>query len=93
MRLLVAILFLTTLCCAPEKKPNTNIECVPYFSFDHLDHYHLRIRQSEIRKLMDKPSLTSSETELLSFLQSEDPMTLGDTLVFANLEGVGFKKS
>lgn len=67
--------------------------CKPYFEFDEVVHYKIKISEKEIVKLIIKENRNKNEENLYLIVSSTfSPKSLNDTSVIANLVKIGFKK-
>lgn len=82
--ILLAFLSLSLLSCTHKKKE--------YFDFDQVDHYSIKIDDTEIFELNDNPSskLDFLKNEIIS---SDAPQDISDLHFIDKLEEMGFKKS
>lgn len=75
--------------------PNTvNKEnCKPYFEFDEVVHYKIKISEKEIVKLDTNKNRTKDEEDLYFVVSNPNtPKSINDTLFVENLVRIGYKK-
>ncbi len=67
--------------------------CKPYFEFDEVIHYKIKIAEKDIVKLIVKENRNKNEENLYRIVSSTfSPKSLNDTSVISNLVEIGFKK-
>jgi hypothetical protein len=95
--IMFALIMFFMFCC--HKKPHhqatddkKGADCQPFFAFDHLDHYQIKIADDSISNLREKENLNDAESRLLDILQSDSSMTIADTATFIDLHALGYTK-
>lgn len=73
-----------------NSKPKTN--CKPYFEFDAIEHYSIKISVEEEMRLMERDSLSLHELQLNDVLFQRKPARLVDSSLLLNIEQIGFVK-
>jgi len=80
--------------CSDNKLPalENDVEKVYYFDFDEVDHYNIRISESDLYELSDD---TQNKKNVLKveLLQDNIPRDISDTGFVAKLEKMGFEKT
>jgi hypothetical protein len=73
-----------------NSKPKTN--CKPYFEFDAIEHYSIKISFEDEMRLMERDSLSLDELKLNDVLFQRKPARLVDSSLLLNLQKIGFVK-
>ncbi len=79
-----------------SKKTETtesNLDCKPYFEFDQVEHYFLKIDEDKIWEMEEKKNRTEKENKQLELLIQHTPDKLSDTIFIKDLEKIDFVKS
>lgn len=103
IKLVVCIVALTLLSCegrtSSAADAGTEVECMPFYTYNKLDHYQIEISQDSISYLVDHTNtkyrqtpLTTLQLELAQILLSGGLSKLGDTVSLSRLETLGYTK-
>ncbi len=76
----------------PHQKRTTQVDCIPYFQFDEIDHYFYDIGEEEIMNIWGKETKTQKEKKQVELLIDDTPDELKDTGILHNIEKTGFLK-
>lgn len=68
-------------------------DCDPYFVFDKVEHYSVKIKEDTIWTLNEKETMTADESELLNLLTLDTLNQITDTTQFFDIESFGYKKT
>lgn len=69
------------------------MDCDPYFIFDKVEHYSIKIKEDTIWTLNDKEIMTADESGLLNLLTLDTLDLITDTTQFVDIESFGYKKA
>lgn len=80
-------------CKSQQDKTNSKIagECLPYFEYDDVDHFSIKIEEDSVWSLKEREVKSVSEKKLLDLLQ-DDLHDISDTVMLMDLPGMGFEK-
>lgn len=74
-------------------KSTNQVTCIPYFEFDHIDHYRLNMDEDELWDIEQKKIKTEKEKGQLELLIQYTPDKLSDSSILRNIEKLGFVKN
>lgn len=66
--------------------------CLPYFTYDAIEHFHSDVSADLLSRLSEKLSLTHGEQSLLNFVVDKEFDHLSDTVSLKNLKSMGFSQ-
>jgi hypothetical protein len=90
---IVILAFILLACAKPSSYHQEEENCQPFFLFDQVYHFHLKLESDTLTILAEKVDRTIDESEFYELLRSDDPMGLMDTIKISKLEDFGFVKN
>lgn len=77
-----------------ENKKEIAIEkCIPYFTFDSIEHYYVEVDSKGVSSIEKKKELSEGEREQLNIMYKDTVQLLEDTIMYQNLERINFIKA
>ena len=68
------------------------VSCIPYFDFDKIEHYSIKIEESGIWKIYEKKRKTVDDKRFIELILKYTPEKIEDTTILKEIEKSGYIK-
>ncbi len=93
------ILFAVILICSCKSKSTSKqiiqkeekVVCVPYFEFDKIEHYYIKIEELNIWKIYEKKGKTVDEKMFIELILGDTLDKISDTVILKDIQKCGYK--